>query len=250
MIWAQHDYVPLQAAEGADSEFWTRHWEGRSGLPTDLSDHPAYGTVRHVLARPGLTLEAGCGTGQWVRWFDKLGHTTIGIDFAQSGLSVGLRADPALRLARADFTRLPFGTASFDYVYSDGAVEHDVRGPEQALGEFRRVLKPSGTLMCSVPCLNVERHLKYPLLVARDWLKRRAVLRSLWGKTEPFEFYQYVYSPGAYRRILEKSGFQVVELRPYLEMPRAAWTRGAARRLRRAIPFLDLHMMMAICRPA
>lgn len=250
MIYAQHDYVPIPSSEGANAEFWERHWEGRVGIETDLSDHAAFATVREILARPGLALEAGCGTGQWVRWFDRLGHTTIGIDFAETGLRVARRADPSLRLGRADFTRLPFESATFDYVYSDGAVEHDVRGPDRALREFHRVLKPTGTLMCSVPCLNSMRCAAYPLLVMRDWLKRRALLRALWRKVEPFEFYQYVYSPGAYRRILERCGFRVLELRPYLEMPRPAWMSRVARRIRRFVPFFDMHMMMAICRRA
>ncbi len=118
------------------------------------------------------------------------------------------------------------------------------------LCEMYRVLKPGGLLMCSVPCLNIARIIALPWLVLRDWLKRRAWLRRLAGKTEPFEFYQYVYAPWTYRRLLKKVGFEVIALRPYGYRGRRAPRLGVRWPIiGHAIAFFSPHMMMAICRP-
>ena len=80
---------------------------------------------------------------------------------------IGRTRNPTLRLMQADFRSLPFGDRSFDYVVSFGAVKHDIDGSEKALRESRRVLKPNGKLLCSVPCLNLYRAAGYPWVVSQ-----------------------------------------------------------------------------------
>ncbi|MBN2560130.1 MAG: class I SAM-dependent methyltransferase [Phycisphaerae bacterium] len=228
--------------------WWSDHWHGGSGPKADPTHEPVWRTIADAVSEPGLLLEAGCGTGQWVSFLDGRGHTAIGIDYAVSGLRVGKAAVPGMRVCHTDFRTLPFQDNTFDYIVSFGAIEHDIAGPEQALKEFYRVLKPQGWLMCSVPCLNTERRILLPGLVLRDWLRRRKTLRKLFGKTEPYEFYQYVYSPGEYRRLLATCGFSTVTLRTYGEERGRAIMCLARRLLRRSSPFYCAHMMMAICR--
>lgn len=252
MKYTQFDYHPTPP-NGLDGRqqmaaWWSSHWDGRVDMTRDLHYEPLWPTIEDVVGPPGRLLEAGCGPGQWVQFFDKLGHTTIGVDYASTALLAGKHTNTALRLLVADLRRLPFGNESFDYIYSNGAVEHDIAGPEAALREFHRLLSPSGWLMCSVPCLNIERRLLLGWLVARNWLKRRPWLRRLARKTEPFEFYQYVYSPGTYLSILQRCGFEVQALRPY-GFPIGSSMRSALARIVGVFSdFYNPHMMMAICR--
>ena len=252
MRFAEYDYQEEgrdDVALGMDHA-WDAHWSGRKGLKADLTDEPLWLTIRDELKRLGRILEAGCGTGQWVQFLGTLGHAVVGVDYAASGLAVGRAHNPNLNLIQADFRHLPFEDESFDYVVSFGAVEHDVQGPEDALREFHRVLKPDGKLMCSVPCLNLYRTLGYPWLATRKWLKRRKSLRRLWGKTAPFVFYEYIWSPGEYQRILSRCGFKVLTMCGYGDV-----LKSGPMRLFDAVPgrvssLSSAHMMMAICRRA
>ena len=248
MRYASFDYHPAAASGDRMQAWWDSHWTGEERLDRDLTQEPLWPTIADVLAQPGLVLEAGCGYGQWVHFLEKRGHTVIGLDYAGSGFAAARRHNAALRLMQADFRRLPFPTNTFDYIVSLGAVEHDGGGPEPALKEFHRALKPSGRLMCSVPCLNVERLMQLPWFVVRDWLKRRPLLRRLKGKSDPFEFYEFLFTPATYRRILEDAGFVVEELRTYGISTKRKALRGFAGGMNRIVPFYNPHMMMAICR--
>jgi SAM-dependent methyltransferase len=250
MRYASFDYHPAVASVPGDQmqAWWGSHWTGQERLDRDLTKEPLWPTIADILAEPGLVLEAGCGYGQWVYFLEKRGHTVVGLDYAGSGLAGARRHNPALRLMQADFRRLPFPSNTFDYVVSLGAIEHDGGGPEAALREFHRALKPSGRLMCSVPCLNVERVMQLPWFVVRDWLKRRPLLRRLKGKRDPFEFYEFLFTPATYRRILEDAGFVVEAMRTYGVSTRTRALRGVAGGMNKIVPFYNPHMMMAICR--
>lgn len=248
--YAQFDYHPSRAAATADPlrDWWGQHWEGRSGFREDLSDEPLWPTIRDALRAPGRVLEAGCGYGQWVAFLERLGHQVVGIDYVTSGLRAGKSADASLRLMRADFRQLPFREATFDTVVSFGAIEHDIGGPEASLREFFRVLRPSGRLLCSVPCLNGERLATLPWAALRDWLKCRTTLRRLAGKEDPFEFYEYLFTPSTYRAILERAGFIVDDLRTYGVSTENQVALKLCAPLARRFRFYNPHMMMAVCR--
>lgn len=252
MKFTQHDYYPDIAGDdpAAMAHYWEAYWQAKQGWHSDLSREPIWHTVHDVCRRPGVLLEAGCGRGQWLEFFEAHGHLAVGVDFALPALRDGHRHAPGNRLVCADLRRLPFAAGRFDYIFSNGAVEHDIQGPEAMLREMQRVLKPDGVLMCSVPCLNIARILALPWLVLRDWLKRRAWLRRLFGKPKRFEFYQYVYAPWTYRRLLERSGFDVLALRPYgYPCGRTPHIFVRWSRVSRLLALFNPHMMMAICRP-
>jgi SAM-dependent methyltransferase len=248
----EYDYQPVTQSGGRPEmdTFWDTHWTGRKGLKADLTDEPLWPTIRDHLRVPGRLLEAGCGTGQWVQFLSTLGHNAVGVDYAVSGLAVGRTHNPNLHLVQADFRHLPFDDDSFDYVVSFGAVEHDINGPEDALREFRRVLKPGGTLMCSVPCLNLYRSIGYPWLLASKWLRCRKTLRHLRAKTAPFVFYEYLWSPGEYKAILNRCGFHVLNVRGYGTVLRSRTARFCDLAIRRVHPLSSAHMMMAVCHTA
>lgn len=252
MIFTQYDYHPPASGPSDPlAAWWSSHWEGRAGLRDDCTREPAWTAVGDILdRRPGRVLEAGCGVPNWVHALGRRGHMAVGLDYASSCLRIGKSAEENLRLVQGDIRSLPFADDSFDYVISLGAVEHDVNGPEAALRELRRVVSPSGYLMCSVPCLNAQRHILLPWMVGRDWLKRQAWVRRVLGKRDPFAFYQYVYAPRTYRGILESCGLKVLGMRPYGTTGRSPLACRLNGVLNRVSPFWSCHMVMAICRKA
>jgi SAM-dependent methyltransferase len=247
MRYRQFDYFPiLTEAEEPQTAWWINHWDGREAPTPDLSHEWLWPTISPELARPGLLLEAGCGPAQWVQFLQRLGHTAIGVDYAVQALRTSKRANGHLHLVGADLRRLPFPDNCFDYICSFGAVEHDSAGPEEALEEFRRVLQPDGILMCSVPCLNVERTMLLPGHALRDCIKTFHWVRRL-ARKPPFEFYQYLFSPKTYRAVLKRCGFEVESLRTYGTSSEGQALRALARVLASRIPFYNGHMMMAVC---
>lgn len=95
-------------------------------------------------------LDAGCGTGGLMaRLAQEPGAEVYGLDLSRDALAF-TRGRGQPRLVQGDVTALPFADDSFDLVTALDVVEH-VEQDEQALAEIRRVLRPGGVLLMSVP---------------------------------------------------------------------------------------------------
>ena len=116
--------------------------------------HNALMEVEHatVLAllpevRGQTVLDAGCGTGRYLRELGDRGARVIGMDLSPAMLD---RArDLTRRIARADLRALPFDAMSIDLVVC-GLALGDVAELELALSEIARVLRPGGRVIYSV----------------------------------------------------------------------------------------------------
>jgi malonyl-CoA O-methyltransferase len=96
----------------------------------------------------GLTvLDAGCGTGRYLRLMRERGATAIGVDLSAPMLARAY-ADGA-SVARGSVCALPIDSTSIDTVIC-GLVLGDVPQLETALGEIARVLRPGGCVVYSV----------------------------------------------------------------------------------------------------
>jgi malonyl-CoA O-methyltransferase len=96
----------------------------------------------------GLTvLDAGCGSGRYLREMQDLGARAIGMDLSLPMLA---RArETSARLARADIRALPLEDSSIDLVVC-GLALGDLPDIEPALAEIARVLRPAGRVIYSV----------------------------------------------------------------------------------------------------
>jgi SAM-dependent methyltransferase len=94
-------------------------------------------------------LDVGCGPGPLAAALLDRGGTYVGVDFVQGMLLQARLRHPQAQLVRAD-ERLPFQEASFDAVIALGFIEY-LSDPVAALREMRRVVRPGGTIVVSVP---------------------------------------------------------------------------------------------------
>jgi malonyl-CoA O-methyltransferase len=97
--------------------------------------------------RAGRSLDAGCGTGRYLRVLaERLSGWRLGIDRSAAMLA---RADRAAPLAQADIRAVPLPDASIDLVVC-GLTLMDLPHPAAALAEWARILVPAGIAIYSV----------------------------------------------------------------------------------------------------
>lgn len=95
-------------------------------------------------------LDAGCGTGYNLLHFSGRWEM-YGIDLASVALEAAKHRDLS-KLVRGSVVRLPFASESFEFLLSFEVItQTPYELHEQALAEFRRVLKPGGRVLLRVP---------------------------------------------------------------------------------------------------
>jgi 2-polyprenyl-6-hydroxyphenyl methylase/3-demethylubiquinone-9 3-methyltransferase len=132
-------------------EFYESQW-------ADAPDDPepwAWARRRALLlgeVRPGeQVLDLGCGAGRFVAALRDAGAEPVGVELAEAALAVARRTAPGadLRLVEPDGS-LPLAHRSVDLVWCSEVLEH-VADVSHLLLEVRRVLRPGGRLLATVP---------------------------------------------------------------------------------------------------
>ena len=167
-------------------------------LHFEVEIEDAVSAFARALPAGARVLDAGAGEGQYRRHFAR--HRYCGVD-----LAVGDAAWDYGKLdAIADLTTLPFRAAAFDAAIHIVTIEH-LREPAAALAEIARTLAPGATLLIAAP---------------HEWEVHQA----------PHDYFRYTRYGLAY--LLEKSGFEVREMRPA-----GGYFRLLARRLLNGLQF-------------
>lgn len=111
-----------------------------------------FGSLIRRLGLPGdaRILDIGSSTGTNLRMLRDLGFTRFeGLDMSEE--SVRWCAEKGLgRVSKGDVCAIPFADASFDLVLATDIVEH-VDDDRQAMAEIRRIVKPGGNVLVTVP---------------------------------------------------------------------------------------------------
>jgi ubiquinone/menaquinone biosynthesis C-methylase UbiE len=96
-------------------------------------------------------LDLGCGAGRFVAALREAGAEPVGVELAEAALERARRnaPDAELRLVEPDGS-LPLDHASVDLVWCSEVLEH-VADTAYLLLEVRRVLRPGGRLLVTVP---------------------------------------------------------------------------------------------------
>ena len=141
--------------------------------------------VRRMVARYAMPnapiLDAGCGTGLNLR---HLPEGSVGVDINPRNVALLQERLPNHVVVEGDVEHLPFADGSFGTVLCTEVIEH-IPDPAAALAEYRRVLKPGGVLVGSVP--------------ARSMIWKLRFLSSTCPHSEPFH---NEYLPGEVREML------------------------------------------------
>lgn len=162
--------------------------------------------VLHRYLKPqDRILEAGCGNGAWVRYFEDQGFHAVGMDNNRRILAQA--SDLEIALVESDVLQKCFPENTFDACLSLGVIEHFPEGPQAPLRELRRVLKPGGYLFVSTPCNNWVRKLfNHPL---RDLVNLAHRLRG-----RKLHFVEYRFERHELVEYVRSQGFEILETVP------------------------------------
>jgi SAM-dependent methyltransferase len=196
---------------------WSQVWRLAGQTEVDVGEceiEQVRDVLLRALPRDGLAIDAGCGDGKWPVYLGRRGYRVIALDIAREGVARARAAHPDVPALQGDVRHLPLRDASVDAVISLGVVEHDEAGPEAALADARRVLKPGGTLILAVPFNNLWRRCIGNHLMTWVTRRRRADGHRL-------GFNEYRFSRRELRRYLRNAGFAPLASYPNdLEPPR------------------------------
>lgn len=149
-------------------------------------------------------LEGGCGLGAWVIYLKERGYSMEGIDHDERVISRLKKFRPGLPVMKGDICKLPYPDNHLSAYISLGVVEHFEEGPERPLTEAMRILRPGGIVLVTVPFNNLFRRLfTNPL--------RFLYLMAHRLRGGEISFAEYRYSEAEACRLLEDSGFEIVE---------------------------------------
>ena len=130
-------------------------------------------------------LDAGCGGGATMESLRRYGRVR-GLEFAREAVTYS--RERGHDVIEGSIERMPFEDESFDLALALDVIEH-LPDDRPALEELRRVLRPGGSLLVTVPAL-----------------------RMLWSAHDEANGHHRRYTTGELRRRVEQADFEIVEL--------------------------------------
>lgn len=153
--------------------------------------------IRRNVPPGSAVLDAGCGFGEWVSFLKDRDYRAEGLDFSPELIARLRTTYPHLTWNTGDITSMPYQDRVFDAVISWGVIEHNEAGPARALSEFRRVLKPNGVIIVTVPVDSPAQRR------AADYLYHQG--------DDPQAFFQYFMTADELSSHVVAAGFDVIE---------------------------------------
>jgi len=143
----------------------------------------------------GNVLDVGCGNGGFLRQMKRRGHQVQGTEWSDlAARRVDEHSEEPITVHVGDLTDLGLPAASFDLITLWHVFEH-LRDPHATLNEIRRLLRPSGTLLMSMPNVEGDQAQRF----GKHWLHHDPP-RHLFG-----------FGPETLRSIFARTGFRLVD---------------------------------------
>jgi SAM-dependent methyltransferase len=240
-IWRSKSWKKPIRPENHIRQAFEEQWKIEN-LENQIASCPQYDIfplLQKHISREMKILEAGCGMGRWLFYFQRQGFDITGMDWSDKTVDLVKSYDPNIKIVNGDIRAMGFADGQFDMVMSLGAVEHDIDGPGRALAEFARVLKSDGLLLCTVPVLTGVRrvlqilktpwrHIKSFLLTLKGKIRGtgftslksvkkdcRARFSCSHGISEAgYFFFEYRFTLPQLRPLLESAGFEILDVFP------------------------------------
>lgn len=130
-------------------------------------------------------LDAGCGGGATMESLRSYGRVQ-GMEFAEEAVAYNL--ERGRQVVEGSIEEMPFGDAICDLALALDVIEH-VPDDSQALAEMHRVLRPDGSLLVTVPALDM-----------------------LWSAHDVANGHYRRYTTGELRERIARAGFEVIKL--------------------------------------
>ncbi|MBI4284060.1 MAG: class I SAM-dependent methyltransferase [Chloroflexi bacterium] len=164
---------------------------------TPKTDYPlklaSYLVNRFALKKGDKLLEVGCGRGDFLEAFQRLGIDCYGLDQAVSAVeNLG-----HLQVKKADVSiePFPFEGNAFDVVYHKSLIEH-LYSPEHLMRETYRILRPGGRAIILTP----------------DWVSQMKVFYEDFTHCRP-------YDVTSLRDALQIYGFSEITTERFYQLP-------------------------------
>lgn len=152
-----------------------------------------YSLVSRYVSRPAKILEIGCSTGTLLSLFKENGWEVWGIEPSKSFWNA---QEKGIKVLGVSLLEAKLEEASFDLVVINHTLEH-MSKPLDNLKKAYKLLKKGGKIYIGVP--------NFDSLDSRLW-------KSKWKMLLPEE-HNFQYTPQTLKKVLEKVGFKIVEMR-------------------------------------
>ena len=155
--------------------------------------------------------EEAVGNGLYPVLSERAGEVVV-MDLSMPMVTMARARYLGLRAVCADVRRLPFEDGAFDVIVSTSTLDHFQSRDEiqTSLQELNRVLRPAGQLLLTLD------NLANPIIALRNLLPYKLLHRL---GLVPY-YIGTTYGPRGLRRIVERAGLTVLEVRAALHCPR------------------------------
>lgn len=135
-------YESRETADNYHHHFGT----GGAGVSNNESAAKRFSKFIERIPKGGHILDAGCGTGRFVRYFIESGYEVTGIDYSKAMLAIAIKENPGSRFHVMDLRNLDFDSEMFHGVWNVATLVHlDESEALTVIKETNRVLKEGGT---------------------------------------------------------------------------------------------------------
>lgn len=146
------------------------------------------------LKKTGSIVDVGCGRGEFLENFKKIGFKVSGVDVSPAIQQ--LSAEYTIQQCDFEHDPLPFDSNSIDFIFSKSVIEH-LRHPEKVVDESFRVLKPGGKAIFMCP----------------SWV------HTYWGPFYIDHTHVTPFTLPSLRQLLELSGFKILSSEHFVQLP-------------------------------